>query len=165
MPRGKYLTDIEKGKILAFLENNLSYREIGRKIGRSDKVIRNFMKNQSGYGKQKTGGPKFKLLERDKRHIINTSSNSMKSLSQLANECSVKVSKNTIRRVLQGSKTIVRQKLMTVPKLLPRHKVGRLEFAKKNMQTNWKKVICKIDDFHDFKFFLFFFVIFILSLF
>lgn len=58
MPRGKYLNEIEKGKILALLGNGLSYREIGRQMRRSDKVIGNFRKNQSKYGKKTTGGLK-----------------------------------------------------------------------------------------------------------
>ena len=62
MPLGKFLNEAEKGKILAFLESGLSYREIGRKIKRSDKVIRNFVKNKSGYGMNKTGGPKKKAI-------------------------------------------------------------------------------------------------------
>lgn len=140
MPRGRYLTEIEKGKILAFLENGLSYREIGRKIQRSDKVVRNFAKNQNEYGKNKTGGPKKKLSDRDRRRVVNAASNSMKSLSQIAQQCGLKVSKSTISRVLKQSKTITRQKLKTMPKLLPRHKLARLEFAKKNLQTNWKMV-------------------------
>ena len=59
MPRGTYLTDVEKGKILAFLENELSFREIVRKLGRSDK-------NKTQYGKNKTEDPKRKLSERDR---------------------------------------------------------------------------------------------------
>ena len=81
MPRGTYLTDVEKGKILAFLENELSFREIGRKLARSDRVVRNFPKNKSQYGKNKTGGPKRKLCERDRRRIVKAASNSMESLS------------------------------------------------------------------------------------
>ena len=99
MPRGTYLSDVEKGKILAFLENGLSFREIGRKLGRSDKVVRNFAKNQSQYGKNKTEGPKRKLSERDRRRIVKAASNSMKSLSQISADYGVKVSNSTISRV------------------------------------------------------------------
>ena len=52
---GTYLTDVKKCKILAFLENGLSFREIDRKLGRSERVVRNFAKKQSQYGKNKTG--------------------------------------------------------------------------------------------------------------
>ena len=62
MPRATYLTDVEKGKILAFLKNELSFRETSKKLVRSDRVVKNFAKNKSQYGKNKTGGPKRKLL-------------------------------------------------------------------------------------------------------
>ena len=141
MPRGTYLSDVEKGKILAFLENGLSFREIGRKLGRSDKVVRNFAKNQSQYGKNKTGGPKRKLSERDRRRIVKAASNSMKSLSQISADCGVKVSNSTISKVRNESGTITRQSLITVPRLpQDRRKTARMEFAKKNLQTNWSQV-------------------------
>ena len=99
MPRGTYLSDVEKDKILAFLENGLSFREIGRKLDRSDKVVRNFAKNQSQYGKNKTGGPKRKSSERDRRRIFKAACNSMKSLSHISADCGVKTSNSTISRV------------------------------------------------------------------
>ena len=139
MPRGTYLTDVEKGKILAFLENELSFREISRKLDRLDRVVRNFAKNHSQYGKNKTGGPKRKLSERDRRRIVKAASNSMKSLSQISADCGVKVSNSTISRMLNESRAITRQSLMTVPRLLTRHKTARMEFAKKNLRTNWRR--------------------------
>ena len=108
MPRGTYLTDVEKGKILAFLENELSFREIDRKLGRSDRVVRNFAKNKSQYDKNKTEGPKRKLSARDRRRIVKAASNSIKSLSQISVDCGVKVSKSIISRMLNESGTITR---------------------------------------------------------
>ena len=152
MPRGTYLSDVEKGEILAFLKNRLSFREIGRKLVRSDKVVRNFAKNQSQYGKNKTGGSKRKLSERDRRRIVKAASNSMQSLSQISADCGVKVSNSTISRVLNEFGTITRQSLMTVPRLLTRHKIVPqvVEFAKKDLQTNWSQVS---------KYFYFFYVV------
>lgn len=140
MPRGSYLSDFEKGQISAYLKSGLSFREIARKINRSHVVVTNFANNPSGYGTKKTGGPKKKISERDKRRIINCASNTMKSLSQIINECQVNASKSTISRLLKNSQSITRQKLMSVPRILPRHKSNRLEFAKRNLQTNWRKV-------------------------
>ena len=55
---------LEKGKILAFLENELSFREIVKKLGQSDRVVRNFAQNMSQYDKNKTGGPKKKVIRK-----------------------------------------------------------------------------------------------------
>lgn len=60
MPRGKYLSDVEKGKILAFSEEGLSLREIGRKLNRHHVTIGNFLRDPVNYGLHKTGGPKKK---------------------------------------------------------------------------------------------------------
>ena len=94
-------------------------------------MVRNFAKNQSQYGKNKTKGPKRKLSERDRRRIVKAASNSMKSLSQISADCGVKMSTSTTSRVLNESGIITRQSLMTVPRLLTRHKTARMEFAKK----------------------------------
>lgn len=144
MPRGSYLRDFEKGQISAYLKSVLSFREIARKINRSHVVVTNFANNTSGYGKKKIGGPKKKLSERDKRRIINCASNTMKSLSQIINECKADVSKSTIGRLLKDSQNITRQKLMPVPRLLPRHKCARLEFAKRNLHHQLEKGKSKI---------------------
>ena len=45
MARGKAVNNIKKVKIMAFHEERLSFREIGRKLDRSDKIVRNFLRN------------------------------------------------------------------------------------------------------------------------
>ena len=56
MPRGTSLTDIEKCQILAYHEENYSYRSIGRKLGCSDFVVRAFLKSLKTYGAKKLVG-------------------------------------------------------------------------------------------------------------
>lgn len=140
MPRGTYLTEEERGKILAFRECNVGIREIARRLGRSHHVIINFLRNPERYGNNKTGGPKKKLSERTQRRIVQTASNSLKSLKQIKAELSLDVSCSTIYRTLKSSPYIQRQKLKQAPRLLPRHKQARLEFARANMRRDWSKV-------------------------
>lgn len=140
MPRGTYLSDIEKGKILALIHEGVSKREIARRIGRSDCVVRNFFKDTTNYGKNKTGGPKSKISDRSQRRIISSASNSMKTAREIADECGQSVSRWTIHRVLKKSKVITRQKLQPAPRLLSRHIVDRLDFARINMARDWKNV-------------------------
>lgn len=140
MPRGAYLTEIEKGKILALFDEGISKREIGRRIDRSDCVVRNFLKDIENYGKNKTGGPKSKISDRSQRRIVNSASNSMKTAREIANECDQSGSRWSIHRVLKRSKVIKRQKLQPAPRLLDRHITGRLEFARINMARDWKNV-------------------------
>ena len=60
--------------------------------------------------------------------------------SQISADCGVKVLNSTISRMLNESGIITRQSLMTASRLLTRHKTGRMEFAKKNLQTNRSQV-------------------------
>jgi len=58
MGRGKALTPVEKGKIIAYKECNLTYRQIAEKIGKSKNVICNFLKNPANYGNNMKGRTK-----------------------------------------------------------------------------------------------------------
>ena len=49
MPRGIKLSDHEKGQIEAFKSSGDGFREIARKLNRSDRVIRNYLKNPAYY--------------------------------------------------------------------------------------------------------------------
>ena len=101
-----------------------------KEVNRSHVVDRNITKNPESYGKKICSGPIKRLSERDKRIIINCSINTMNSLKQIIIECQVKVSKSTISRFFKNSNSIVSQKLLSVPRLLLRHKSACLEFVK-----------------------------------
>lgn len=147
MPRNRLLTELEKGQILAYNRENLSLREIGRRINRSHIVVRNFLSNPSTYGTKRTGGPKKKLSRRAERRIIRVASNSMKSLKQIQVDLNLNVSKSTVHRVLKSDSNVVRQKLAPAPRLLDRHKVARLDFAQAHMGQNWCKVRGIVDNY------------------
>lgn len=140
MPRGKLLTEHEKGQIVAFRKTGLGLRVIAREIGRSHKVVKNFCDDMENYGTRKSSGRPKKLTKRDERRILNEASNSTKTLRQIAASIPTDVSKQTIWRTIKASDTIVRSKLLTTPRLLARHKAQRLDFAKENMNRDWKLV-------------------------
>ena len=72
MPKGKVLTDIKKGQILAY------HREkVTRRLKRSDHVIRNFLKNPTDYETIKRKPKKSKVSGREKRRIVRLASNSV----------------------------------------------------------------------------------------
>lgn len=141
MPKGKYLSQEEKYTILAYRKKNMSIKQISKDIGRSRCVVRNFLQDPENYGKNYPKTIKQKLTTRDKRKIVNTASNSTKSLRQIKAELDLNVSRETIRQVLVKNPNICRQKMMRVPCLKPEHKVARLEFAKANMNRDWNSVI------------------------
>lgn len=140
MPRGSYLTDVEKGKILAWKQDNLSNREIARKIDRTHVVVANFLKNPDEYGSRKTGGPKKKLKSRQIRAIVNLGSNASIDLATIKEKLHLDVSKSTISRTIKTSTSLRHSKLLKAPKLSDHHKAFRCEFAYENMDRNWSKV-------------------------
>lgn len=83
MSKGKALTDKEKGKIEAFHRDKVGIREIARRIGRSHQVVLTYLKNPSGYGKNRKKPRKSKLSGREKREIVRTASNSQKETLEL----------------------------------------------------------------------------------
>lgn len=53
MARGKWLNQAEKAKISALKDNtNLPVYKIAQKINRSEKVVRNYLKDRENYGKK-----------------------------------------------------------------------------------------------------------------
>jgi transposase len=143
MPKGKELTDIEKGKIQALHGENISIRGIARRIGRSHKVVLNYLKNPNGYGSKKhKSGRKPKLTRRQKNQIIQCASNSTKSTEEIKKELDLDVHRETVRRVIKHSPHIIRSKMLKAPSLKPEHIQQRLNFARNNMDTVWRHVSC-----------------------
>lgn len=140
MPRGLKLTQFEKGQINAFFQQNMPMREISRIIGRSDCVVRNFLRNQQKYGsKVRSGRPKI-LKPRDHRNIGRVASNSPKSLSKIKQQCNLSASISTIWRAINCSNHIIRAKMKAAPKLKSNHMKIRDKFARAHMAHNWKQV-------------------------
>ena len=142
MVKGKVLTDIQKGQIIAFKEQDMSNREIARKLGCSRGSIDNFVKKGDNYGKRKHPGRKAKLSRRAKRRILREMSNSMIGCRAIKDELSLDVSHQTIWRVLKSDPNFVRQKLRTRPHLTPSHKEKIVKFAEERIwwRNKWNSV-------------------------
>lgn len=140
MPRGKLLSEKEKGEIEAFYQENVGIRGIARRIGRSHHVVLNYLKNPTGYGKTAKKHHKSKVSDRQIRLIVRTASNSQKSLAQIKQELNLSVCRETIRQVLIKSPYIKRAKKTKAPKLTLSHIERRLNFAKTNMSRQWNMV-------------------------
>ena len=64
------LSGVEKGQILAYKKESLSFREIARRIDRSPFVVNNFLKLFNTYGTKKSSGHPRKLTLRQERKVI-----------------------------------------------------------------------------------------------
>jgi len=138
MPHGIKLSEFEKGQIVAYRSAGKGIRAIAREIQRSDCVVRNFLKNPAKYGQKKRKGRKRKLSKRMERQIGKQASNSSKSVNDIKKELNLEVCKTTVWNAIQRNPNIVREKMAKAPRLLPHHIDARLEFAKENMDREWK---------------------------
>lgn len=144
MARGKKLNDVEKAEIKALKEHSgMSNREIARNIKRSEKVVRNFLKDRIGYGQKKSTGRPSQLSVKKKRLLIRTAANSMKSSRQLREELQLKVSARRVRQVLNESNHLRYMKLASKPLLSERNIASRKHFAISHMSwtQEWRKII------------------------
>jgi IS30 family transposase len=137
MPRGKNLSDVEKGQIQAYHASGKSFLAISRLLNRSRCVIRNFLKNEAEYGQKKRTGRKKKLSERSERLIAREVSNTKRSCNDIKRRLKLDVSKSTILRSINRNPNIVRAKMMKAPSLKDHHKTARLDFARRNMNRDW----------------------------
>lgn len=143
MGRGKTLTGVEIGKILAMKQENFSHREIARKIGRDPWTINNFIKNQENYGKNRKGRVARATTERERRAILREASNSAASARTIKSKVGTAASIRTVQRIIKQCPHLRRQKLKKKPRLLQHHKQARLEFCRAHFtwKDEWRQVI------------------------
>ena len=127
MPKGKELTEFDKGQSNALFGEGVHKKEKARHLGRSSRVVRNSLVKGEEYGKRKTGGPK-KLTTRDKR-ILREIENSTKGVRKLQSELAPEMSHMTVWRTVKSSPNIVRQKMNKRPNLSDQHKANRVTFT------------------------------------
>lgn len=122
MGRKPPLSDVEKGKVLAYKDQGLSSREIARRIERSPWVVNNFLKHGHDYGKKKSPGRPRKLSSRQERTIIRQLSAGGTSLGKLAKEPNINVHKSTLSRMVQRSRLLSYRRKKKQPRLTEYHK-------------------------------------------
>lgn len=143
MGRGKTLTKIEIGKILAFKQENYSNREIAKKINRDPWTINHFLKNPDIYGKNRRGRTAKATTERERRSILREASNSMACARTIKEKVGTSASVRTVRRIIRKCPHLRRQKLKKKPHLFQHHRDARLAFCRAHMnwKDEWKQVI------------------------
>lgn len=143
MGRGRKLTYLEMEKIQFYMDQKLSNREIAKRIGRSPKVVNNYIKHKENYGKNYKGRTKLATSSRERRLILRAASNSSKTVRQIANDVNTSASLSTVRRIIKSSSYLKRNKMRKKPLLRDSHKEARLSFARIHMSwtDQWNNVV------------------------
>lgn len=143
MPKGKYLTEYERGLIDGLRSQNKTYREIALIIGRGSTVVHNYVKNRESYGKNHSGGRPPAMTATAKRQFLRDISNTGDSINKVMARNDVKASRSTCWRLANSDINLKYMKLKPRPKLKAIHIKARLEWAKKYMgwTYEWQKII------------------------
>ena len=137
MPRNIQFNEYERGYINAAREDEKSFAEIAKYLGRSEAGVRQFF-NRREY-KKRSGRPP-KLTPREQRRIVRLITDSTKSARDVRDECQLDVSVRTINRIVSKVPYLKRRKLKKAPKMSSVDIKLRREFARSNMNTDWKSV-------------------------
>ncbi|PIC13683.1 hypothetical protein B9Z55_027551 [Caenorhabditis nigoni] len=141
MPRGKCLTELEKGYIAGLKAAGYSNRSVADVMGRSRCLINAYTKNPELYGQKKHIGRPPKTTSRERRMILRAASNSILSSTQIKTQLKLDVSSKTVRRVIKKSRFIRRYKMRRAPFLSAEHRQKREQFARAHINTDWSKII------------------------
>lgn len=143
MPRGKQLSEEEKGKIQAYHEEGLSNREISRRLKRSSSVVDNFLKLGSKYAQAKRPGRTPLVSDRDKREIKRLAVKENYSANKIRAEMSLDIGTRRVQQIMKQDLKLTYRKRCGKPGLKPQQKMARLRFAEKYRfwDDEWKSVV------------------------
>ena len=127
MGRGTQLTAPERGRILAYKEENVSVPEFTKRLKRSQKVIQFFLVKPDMYGSHKPLGRPPVISVRELRAIKRTASNNQISSKQLQSHLNLSASRSTILWALKKS-FFVHKKLNISLNFTARHFIERIHF-------------------------------------
>lgn len=144
MPRGKTLSAIEKQRILDLRNCGKTQRAIAGIIGRSQSVVKNFLKSGiENYGKKKRSGRPCRFSSTVKRAVLRELSATGASSTALVRRYNLNCDPSLVRKWAAESKRFKYQKCLSKPVLKTQHKVNRLKFAEKYVTKGdfWQHVI------------------------
>lgn len=144
MGSGKKLNESEKVKISTLKDyRNMSNRQIAKEVSRSEKVVRNFLKNRQIYGKTPVSGRPPVVTVAEKRKLLRVASNNSASAREIRDESGVTVSVRRVQQILHDSSHLKHKKMKKKPMLSKDNIEQRLKFAISHMSwtQEWRKII------------------------
>ena len=115
MSRGKVLKNEEKAKFDAFRECGVGIREIGRRIKRSDAVIRNYVKLSQSYGKWTKRKGNAKVNTRTIGQIKKEATKNKLTASQIVSKLDLPIKRRLVQQVLYSLDNVKYKKAMKTP--------------------------------------------------
>ena len=143
MGRAEDLTTEEKAKIDAFITCELSFREIGRRIGRTHNVVINYVNNRETYGTNRSNNRPEVMTTKEKRRFLRDISNTGDSINKVRVRNDISASKTTCWRQVNKSENLKHLKMKQKPPFKPCHIENRLKWAETKMgwTSQWRSVI------------------------
>jgi hypothetical protein len=105
MGREKDLTAVERSQIDVLARRNVSIKKISIELERSRKAIASYLANPGDYAKKRIFEHKNKEGKKTIKRIYDLASNKSTTCRKIKTELARKVSRRTINRYLQNSKT------------------------------------------------------------
>ena len=138
------LTERETGRILAWLEDGLSVREIARRVKRDPKTIQRVREDPNFVSKRENCGRKSKVSDRQMRAVVRTASNTGGFTRTVRYLMNLYVSVRTVRRVLHRSELLEYIKADTQHEMTQSHEEQRVEWADKHVtwdEARWAEIM------------------------
>lgn len=146
MGRGKSLTDVEIGQILAYHDQGKSGRWIGNKIGRSKSLVNDFLKDPEQYGQAKhTGRPKV-ITDRESRHVLRLITDENMSCPEAKRQLELTCHRSTVYRNVRDAEHVDFKKANHKPPLTKEHRIARLNFAREHIDFGDKWLTVMFSD-------------------
>ena len=146
MPKGKELTDIQKGEILV-LEHHFSHAKIGVELGIPQQTVTDFIDRsqtrESIENLPRSGRPRKTSKTADRWLVRNAESETRVPFKELKSNLNIDISKRTIQRRLREA-GIWKWRAVKRPQLNKKRAKMRLDWAKAHEHwtvDDWQKVI------------------------
>jgi len=144
MPRGKHLSDFEKGQILALHHSCNSISDIARELERSRDVIRSFLSAPESYGTKKRAGRPKKLTDAGKRRILREVINGNLGSASIVKALQLPVKARRVRQVLQDAEHLRYKRMQRTPAMKERHEKERESWAVEKVSwsvSKWSQIV------------------------
>jgi transposase len=143
MPRGKQLSEYERGQINAYSEQGLNATQIAKKVGRDRSTISRFVANPTFYGTKKRPGRPPLLKQRFIRRVQRAASGGVLSAREIKNSFGVPLTVRRVQMIISSCPHLKYEKRKMQPKLEDKHKTARVSWAESVISWNqeWKTVL------------------------